>query len=155
MKPIDVTTTLNANNYMGNLANQSNQQQSRISMICICYDHKCVFYYGGLKPGKTIKWLRHQQQLIKLKQEIVENAPKCLIRHNTIIFHRDNARPHVKKPVKICIKTGAGKFRLTRLKAQTLPLLTANWVTIGLIHSWSLSRWRSFVMKSTNYQKVE
>ena len=39
-------------------------------------------------------------QLIRLKRAIAEKRPKYATRHEAIIFHHDNARPHVAIPVK-------------------------------------------------------
>lgn len=53
-----------------------------------------------LKPGQTITGDFYRQQLIRLKRAIAEKRPECATRHESIIFHHDNARPHVAVPVK-------------------------------------------------------
>ena len=47
-----------------------------------------------------INGVRHRTQLIRLKRAIAEKRPEYAIRHEAIIFHQDNARPHVAIPVK-------------------------------------------------------
>ena len=53
-----------------------------------------------LKPGETINGERYRTQLIRLKRAIAEKRPKYATRHEAIIFHHDNARPHVAISVK-------------------------------------------------------
>ena len=57
-----------------------------------------MLYYELLKPGETINGERYRTQLIRLKRAIAEKRPVYATRHEAIIFHHDNARPHV--PVK-------------------------------------------------------
>ena len=52
-----------------------------------------------LKPGETINGERYRTQLIRLKRAIAEKRPEYAARHEAIIFHHDNARPHVAIPV--------------------------------------------------------
>ena len=52
-------------------------------IICIWWDQKGVLYYELLKPGETIN-----------------ERPEYVTRYEAIIFHHDNARPHVSIPVK-------------------------------------------------------
>ena len=66
---------------------------------CIWWDQKGVLYYELLKPCETINGERYRTQLIRLKREIVEKRPEYATRHEAIIFHHDNARPHVAIPV--------------------------------------------------------
>lgn len=40
------------------------------------------------------------QQFIKLKRAVAEKRREFATRHEAIIFHHDNARPHVARPVK-------------------------------------------------------
>ena len=69
-------------------------------MLCIWWDQKGVLYYELLKPGETINAERYRTQLIRLKRAIAEKRPKHATRHEAIILHHDNARPHVSIPVK-------------------------------------------------------
>ena len=59
-----------------------------------------MLYYELLKAGETINGERRRTQLIRLKRAIAEKGPKYATRHEAIIFHHDNARPHVAIPVK-------------------------------------------------------
>ena len=69
-------------------------------MLCIWWDQKGVLYYELLKPGETINGQRYRTQLIRLKGAVAEKRPEYATRHEAIIFHADNARPHVAFPVK-------------------------------------------------------
>ena len=69
-------------------------------MVCIWWDQKGVLYYELLKPGETINGERYQTKLIRLKRAIAKKRPEYATRHEAIIFHHDNARPHVPIPVK-------------------------------------------------------
>ena len=73
-------------------------------MLCIWWDQKGVLYYQLLKPGETINGERYRTQLIRLKRAIAEKRPEYTTRHKAIIFHHDNARPHVTIPVKNYLK---------------------------------------------------
>ena len=53
-----------------------------------------------MKLGETINGERYRTQSIRLKREIAEKRPEYATRHEAIIFHHDNARPHVATPVK-------------------------------------------------------
>ena len=69
-------------------------------MLCIWWDQKGVLYYELLKPGETINGERYRTQSVRLKRAIAEKRPEYATRHEVIIFHHDNARPHVAIPVK-------------------------------------------------------
>ena len=69
-------------------------------MLCIWCDQKGVLYYELLKPSETINGERYRTQLICLKRAIAEKRTEYVTRHEAIIFHHDNARPHVAIPVK-------------------------------------------------------
>lgn len=69
-------------------------------MLCIWWDQKGVLYYELLKSGQTITGDLYRRQLIRLKRAINEKRPEYSTRHEAIIFHHDNARPHVARPVK-------------------------------------------------------
>ena len=69
-------------------------------MLCIWWDQKSVLYYELLKPDETINGERYRTQLIRLKRAIAEKRPEYATRHEAIIFHHENARPHVAIPVK-------------------------------------------------------
>ena len=69
-------------------------------MLFIWWDQNGVLYYELLKPGETINGKRYRSQLIRLKRAIAEKRPEYATRHGALIFHLDNARPHVAIPVK-------------------------------------------------------
>ena len=69
-------------------------------MLCIWWNQKGVLYYQLLKPGEAINGESYRTQLIRLKRAIVEKRPEFATRHEAIIFHYDNVRPHVAIPVK-------------------------------------------------------
>lgn len=69
-------------------------------MLCIWWDQKGVLYYELLKPGETITGGLYRTQLIRLKRALNEKRPEYATRHESIIFHHDNARPHIAQPVK-------------------------------------------------------
>ena len=69
-------------------------------MLCIWLDQKGVLHYELLKPGETINGQRNRTQLIGLKRTIAEKRPEYATRHEAIIFHHDNDRPHVAISVK-------------------------------------------------------
>ena len=68
-------------------------------MLCIWWDQNGVLYYDLLKPGETINGKRYRTQLIRLKRAIAEKRPEYATRHEAIIFHHDNTRPHIAIPV--------------------------------------------------------
>ena len=69
-------------------------------MLCIGWDQKGVLYFELLKPVETVNGERYWTQLIRLKRAIAEKRPEYATRHESIIFHHDNARPHVAISVK-------------------------------------------------------
>ena len=69
-------------------------------ILCIWWDQKGVLYYELLKPGEIINGERYRTQLFRFKRVIAEKRPEYVTRHEAIIFHHDNARPHVAIPVK-------------------------------------------------------
>ena len=73
-------------------------------MLCIWWDQKGVLYYELLKPSETINGEHYRTQLIRLKRAIAEKRPEYATRHEAIIFHHDNARPHAAIPVKNYLK---------------------------------------------------
>ena len=64
-------------------------------MLCIWWDQKGVLCYELLKPGETINGERYRTHLIRLKRAIAEKRVEYATRHEAVIFHHDNARPHV------------------------------------------------------------
>ena len=79
-------------------------------MLCIWWDQKGVLYYELLKPGETINGGRYRTKIIRLKRAIAEKRPEYATRHEAIIFHHDNARPHVAIPVKNYLEQWMGSF---------------------------------------------
>ncbi|GBP83831.1 Histone-lysine N-methyltransferase SETMAR [Eumeta japonica] len=51
-------------------------------------------FYGLLPPGKFINSDLYCQQLMRIKQEVKKNRPE-LINRKGVLFHHDNARPHI------------------------------------------------------------
>ena len=58
-----------------------------------------MLFYELLKPGETINEERYRIQFIRLKRAIAEKRPEYAARREAIIFHYDNARPHVAIPL--------------------------------------------------------
>ena len=79
-------------------------------MYCIWWDQEGVLYYELLKPGGTINGERYRTQLIRLKRAIAEKCPEYATRREAIIFHHDNARPHVAIPVKNYLENSGWEF---------------------------------------------
>lgn len=69
-------------------------------MLCIWWDQKGIVYYELLQPGETITGEVYKRQLMRLKRALNEKRPDYATRHESIIFHHDNARPHCSIPVK-------------------------------------------------------
>ncbi|XP_066887786.1 kelch-like protein 3 isoform X10 [Kogia breviceps] len=63
-------------------------------MLCIWSDWKGVFYYELLLENQTINSNKYCSQLDQLKAALDEKPPE-LVNRKCIIFHQDNARPHV------------------------------------------------------------
>lgn len=63
-------------------------------MLCIWWDSKGVVYYELLPQNQTINSNKYCSQLDCLKAAIDEKRPE-LSNRNGVIFHQDNARPHV------------------------------------------------------------
>ena len=63
-------------------------------MLCIWWDWKRVFYYELLPENKIINSNKCCSQLDQLKVALDKKRPE-LVNRKCIIFHQDNARPHV------------------------------------------------------------
>ena len=63
-------------------------------MLCIWWDCKGVCYYELLLENQMINSNKYCSQVDQLKAALVENHPE-LVNRKRIIFHQDNARPHV------------------------------------------------------------
>ena len=63
-------------------------------MLCIWWDQKGVLYYELLTENQTINSNKYCCQLDQLKAALSEKRPE-LVNRKHIIFHQDNARPHV------------------------------------------------------------
>src|SRR5688572_30562379 len=68
-------------------------------MLSIWWDVKGVVYYELLPAKETITADKYCAQLDRLKASIAENRP-VLANRKGVIFHHDNARPHVALSVK-------------------------------------------------------
>ena len=139
-------------------------------MLCIRWDQKGVLYYELLELGETINGERYRTQLIRLKRAIAEKRPEYATRHEAIIFHRDNARPHGAIPVKNYLENNGWEvlahppysphfapsdYHLFRSMQNSLEYDShQNRVSkMGLIHSWPPSQRSSFGMEFTTCQK--
>ena len=133
-------------------------------MLCIWWDQKGVLYYELLKTGETINGERYRTQLVCLKRATAEKRPEYATRHEAIIFHHDNARPHVAIPVKNYLENSGWEVLphppytticSGRCRTPSLEYVShQNTVTkIVLIHSRPPSWRSSFGMESTNCQK--
>ena len=65
-------------------------------MLCVWWDCKGIVYYELLPPNETIDSTKYCSQLDKLKEEIDKKRP-ALANRKCVVFHHDNARPHVSK----------------------------------------------------------
>ena len=63
-------------------------------MLYIWWDWEGVLYYELLPENKTINSNKYCSQLDQLKAALDEKHPE-LVNRKRIIFHQDNARPHV------------------------------------------------------------
>ena len=63
-------------------------------MLCIWWDWKGVLYYELIPENQTINSNKYCSQLDQLKAALNEKHPE-LVNRKRIIFHQDNARPHV------------------------------------------------------------
>lgn len=66
-------------------------------LLCIWWDIRGVIYFELLPAGETITANKYCQQLVELKKAIDEKRP-ILANRKGVLFHHDNARPHVAKP---------------------------------------------------------
>ena len=63
-------------------------------MLLIWWDFKGVMYFELLPRNQTINLDVYYQQLMKLEEAIKEKRPE-LVNRKGIVFHHDNARPHI------------------------------------------------------------
>ena len=63
-------------------------------MLSVWWDWKGIVHYELLPSGQTIDSNLYCQQLERLRQAIEKTRPE-LINRKGVVFHRDNARPHV------------------------------------------------------------
>ncbi|XP_050459528.1 histone-lysine N-methyltransferase SETMAR-like [Cataglyphis hispanica] len=63
-------------------------------LLSIWWDWKGVVYYELLPQGETINADKYCNQLDQLKAAIAEKRPE-LVNRRGVVFHHDNARPHV------------------------------------------------------------
>ena len=69
-------------------------------MVCIWWDQLGVVYYELLQPNETITAECYQQQLMQLSRTLKFKYPQYAKKRDKVIFHHDNAQPHVAKVVK-------------------------------------------------------
>ena len=63
-------------------------------MLCIWWDWKGVLYYELLLENQTINSNKYCSELDQMKAALDEKHPE-FVNRKRIIFHQDNARPHV------------------------------------------------------------
>ena len=63
-------------------------------MLCIWWDWKGVLYYELLPENQMINSIKYCSQLDQLKVALNKKHQE-LVNRKRIIFHQDNARPHV------------------------------------------------------------
>lgn len=63
-------------------------------MLCCWWDCQGLLYYELLKYGETVNSERYCEQLVKLSDALKLKRP-YLVNRKGVIFHQDNARPHV------------------------------------------------------------
>ena len=62
--------------------------------LCVWWEWKGLLYYELLPENQTINFNKYCSQLDQLKAALDEKRPE-LVNRKCIIFHQDNARPHV------------------------------------------------------------
>lgn len=72
---------------------KADQHQMKV-MLCIWWDCRGIIYYELLQRGETITADKYCDQLSRVDAAIRQNRP-ALINRKGIIFHHDNARPHI------------------------------------------------------------
>ena len=70
------------------------QSSTKEGDVCIWWDWKGVLYYELLPENQMINSNKYCSQLDQLKAALDEKCPE-LVNRKRIIFHQDNARPHV------------------------------------------------------------
>ena len=70
------------------------QPHQKKVMLCIWWDWKGVLYYELLPQNQMISSNKYCSQLDQLKAALNKKRPE-LVNRKRIIFHQDNARPHV------------------------------------------------------------
>ena len=89
-------------------------------LLCVWWDYKGILYSELLSSGDTINSDKYCTQLEKLRE--AEKRPGIVNRSN-VIFHHDNARPHVAKGViKNCLNLIRKFYHIPHIP-QTLPHL--------------------------------
>ncbi|GBP23906.1 Histone-lysine N-methyltransferase SETMAR [Eumeta japonica] len=63
-------------------------------MLCIWWGWKVIIHFEILAPGKPINLDLYCQRLMRFEQEVEQKRLK-LINKKGMIFHHDNARPHI------------------------------------------------------------
>jgi len=74
------------------------------AMLCVWWDQEGVVYHELLQPGQTVTADRYRQQVINLKNALLEKRPKWAKRHGKVILLHDNAPSHTARSVKEAIK---------------------------------------------------
>ena len=67
-------------------------------LLCVWWDYKRILHFELLSSGDTINSDKYCTQLEKLRDALTEKRPGVVNRNN-VIFHYENATPHVAKSV--------------------------------------------------------
>lgn len=65
-------------------------------LLCVWWDMDGIIYYELMNPNQTINKEVYCDQLDRLNQALKEKRP-ALVNRRRVLFHQDNARPHVAK----------------------------------------------------------
>ncbi|KAG6801834.1 Ammar1 transposase [Apis mellifera caucasica] len=63
-------------------------------LLSVWWDYKGIVYFELLPPNRTINSVVYIEQLTKLNNAVEEKRPE-LTNRKDIVFHHDNARPHL------------------------------------------------------------
>lgn len=73
-----------------------NMNYNKKIMLSIWWDIRGIIHYELMNPNQTINSEIYCQQLTRLHQELVKKRPS-LVNRKQIVFHHDNAKPHISK----------------------------------------------------------
>lgn len=70
---------------------------SKKTMLCVWWDSVGIIHFEFLPTGQTINTALYCEQLHRVHAALLEKRP-YLINRKGVIFHQDNARPHISRP---------------------------------------------------------